>query len=137
MPQGVLPFQYEVDKKPGGMTALAGLPLYLDLAHMMGLRRLISEHVRARQGDQGWTDDQTIMALLLLNLAGGTCVEDIRVLEGDEGFCRVLREVEFAGRTRSEQRALKRRSRKDRTRTLPSVTALREYLELFHNQEQE
>jgi hypothetical protein len=53
MPQGVLPFQYEVDKKPGGMTALAGLPLYLDLAHMMGLRRLISEHLRARQGDQG------------------------------------------------------------------------------------
>ena len=137
MPQGVLPFQYEVDKKPGGMTALAGLPLYCDLAHLMGLRRLISEHVRARQGDQGWTDDQIVMALVLLNLAGGTCVEDIRVLEGDEGFCRVLREVEFAGRTRSEQRALKRRWRKDRTRTLPSVTALREYLELFHNQEQE
>jgi hypothetical protein len=137
MPQGALPFQYEIEKKPGGMTALAGLPLYLDLAHVMGLRRLISEHVRARRGDQGWTDDQMIMAVVLLNLAGGTCVEDIRVLEGDEGFCRVLREVEFAGRTRSERRALKRRWRMDRTRTLPSVTALREYLELFHNPEQE
>ena len=102
MAQGILPFQYEVDKKPRGMTALAGLPLYLDLAHVMGLRRLISEHVRARQGDQGWTDDQIVMALVLLNLAGGTCVEDIRVLEGDEGFCRVFREVEFAARTRSK-----------------------------------
>jgi hypothetical protein len=78
-----------------------------------------------------------IMALVLLNLAGGTCVEDIRVLEGDDGFCRVLREVEFAGLTRSERRALARRWRKDRTRTLPSVTALREYLELFHNPEEE
>jgi hypothetical protein len=50
MPQGVLPFQYEVEKTPGGMTALAGLPLYLDLAHVMGLRRLIGAHVRARHG---------------------------------------------------------------------------------------
>jgi hypothetical protein len=31
MAQGILLFQYEVDKKPGGVTSLAGLPLYLDL----------------------------------------------------------------------------------------------------------
>ena len=137
MAQGILPFHYEVDTKPGGMTALAGLPLYLDLSHLMGLGRLIREHVRARQGDQGWTDDQMIMTLVLLNLAGGDCVEDVRVLEGDEGFCQVLREVECYGRTSSERRALKRRWRKKRLRTLPSVTAVREYLELFHNPEQE
>jgi hypothetical protein len=137
MAQGVLPFQYEVDKKPGGMTALGGLPLYLDFSHLMGLRRLIAEHVRARQGDQGWTDDQMIMAMVLLNVAGGGCVEDVRMLEGDEGFCRVLREVEWYGRTSSERRALNRRWRKERTRTLPSVTAVREFLELFHNPEQE
>jgi hypothetical protein len=137
MAQTILPFQYEVEKKPAGMTALAGLPTYLEFAHVMGLRRLISDHVQARQGDQGWTDDQMIMALVLLNLAGGDCVDDLRVLEGDEGFCRVLREVEFYGRTRSERRALARRWRKERTRTLPSPTAAREYLELFHNSEQE
>jgi hypothetical protein len=68
IPQGVLPFQYEVDKKPGGMTALAGLPLYLELAYMMGLRRMISEHVRARRRDLGWTDDQMIVALVLSTL---------------------------------------------------------------------
>jgi hypothetical protein len=137
MAQTVLPFQYEVEKKCGGMTALSGLPLYLEFAHLMGLRRLIAEHVRARQGDQGWTDDQMIMALVVLNLAGGDCVDDLRVLEADEGFCRVLREVEFYGRTRSERRALTRRWRKERTRTLPSPTAVREYLERFHDPEQE
>ena len=137
MPQGVLLFQYGIQKAPVGMTGLAGLPLYLDLARVMGVRRLIGDHVRAWHGEQGWTDDQMIMVLVLLNLAGGTSVEDIRVLEGDEGFCRVLREVEFSDRTRSECRALARRWRKKRTRTLPSVTALREYLELFHNPEEE
>jgi len=137
MAQRLLPFQYEVEKKLEGMTSLAGLPLYLELAHCMGLGRLISEHVQARAGNQGWTDEQMIMALVLLNLVGGDCVDDLRVLEGDEGLCRVLREVEFYGRTRSEKRALKRRWRKERARTFPSPTAVREYLELFHNPEQE
>jgi len=137
MAQGILPFQYEIEKKPGGMTALAGLPLYVEFAHLMGLPRLIAEHVRGRLGDQGWTDDQMIMALVLLNLAGGDCVDDLRVLEGDEGFCRLLREFEFHGRTRSEKRALARRWRKERTRTFPSPTSMREYLELFHDKEQE
>jgi hypothetical protein len=137
MAQGVLPFQFEVEKKDGGMTALAGLPLYLDFWRLMGLRRLIGECVHARQGGQGWTDDQMIMALVLLNLAGGDCVDDLRVLEGDEGFCRIVRDVEDYGRTGSERRAIKKRWRKERTRTFPSPTAAREYLELFHDPEQE
>lgn len=137
MAQGVLPFQYEVEEKPGGMTSLAGLPTYMDFAHITDLRHMINEHVSARQGTQGWTDDQMIMALLLLNLAGGDCVDDVRILEGDEGFSRVLRETEEHGRTRSERRALKGRWRKARTRTFPSPTAVREYLELFHDAEQE
>ena len=137
MAQGILPFQYEVEKKSGGLTSLAGLPAYLEFAHVMGLRRMIDYHVRARDGNQGWTDDQMIMALVLLNLAGGDCVDDLRLLEGDEGFCRVLREVEFCGWTRSERRALKKRWRKKRTRTLPSPTVARDYLERFHDRNEE
>ena len=137
MAQGILPFQYEVEKQPGGMTSLSGLPLYLEPAELMGVRGLVNEHVQVRTGDQGWTDDQMIMAMLLLNLAGGDCVDDLRVLEGDDGFCRLLREVEFYGRTRSERRVVKRRWRKERTRTFPSPTAVREYLERFHDPKQE
>jgi hypothetical protein len=81
MAQTVLPFQYEVEKKEGGMTALAGLPLYLEFARVMGLPRLIAEHVRARQGDQGWTDEQMVTPLIWLNVAGGDCVDDVRVLD--------------------------------------------------------
>ncbi len=98
MAQGVLPFEYEVAKRQEDMTSLGGLPLYLDLAQLMGLRSMITDHVNAREGDQGWTDDQMIMAMVLLNLAGGDCVDDLRVLEGDEGFCQLLRAVELYGR---------------------------------------
>jgi len=36
MAQGVLPFKYEGEKKTTGMTALGGLPAYLDLAQVIG-----------------------------------------------------------------------------------------------------
>jgi len=45
MAQGPLPFQYEVEKKSTGMTALAGLPLYVEFFHVTGLRGLIAKHV--------------------------------------------------------------------------------------------
>jgi hypothetical protein len=42
------------------------------------------------------------MSLVLLNLAGGDCVHDLKVLEADEGFARVLRRVELHGQPRKE-----------------------------------
>jgi len=41
MTQGVLPFKYEEGKNHSGMTALAGLPVYLDLAEVIGLSKSI------------------------------------------------------------------------------------------------
>ncbi len=32
MAQGVLPYKYEEERNDAGMTAMAGLPVYLDLA---------------------------------------------------------------------------------------------------------
>ena len=37
MEQGVLSYQYEREKNEAGMTALGGLPVYLDLAQVIGL----------------------------------------------------------------------------------------------------
>ena len=39
MAQGILPFKYETEKNTTGMTALAGLPVYLDLARVIELRK--------------------------------------------------------------------------------------------------
>ena len=83
MTQGVLSFQYEEEKLESGATSLSGLPVYLDFAHVAGLRESIRRHVRVREGTQGWTDEQLIVSLMLLNLAGGECVDDLRILEGD------------------------------------------------------
>ncbi len=137
MAQKALPYEYEIEDSKAGLTSLGGLPTYLDLAASAGLLGSIDRHIGIRTGDQGWTDRQMILSLVLLNLVGGDCVEDIDKLEADEGFCRILRRVETHGLTRSQRRELKKRWRKGRSRTLPSASAIFRYIGNFHNAEQE
>ena len=137
MSQGILPFKYEAEKKTTGMTALAGLPAYLDLARVIGLGQSIQRHLKVREGSQGWTDSQMMLSLVLLNLAGGDCVEDIRIVEADDGFCEVLKKAETHGLRRKERRSLIRRFRKEKTRTVPSPSAIFRYLSAFHDEQQE
>jgi len=137
MTQGVLPFKYEEEATSCGMTALGGLPVYLDLAWIAGMGKSIEEHLRVRVGGQGWTDSEVVLSLVLLNLAGGDCVEDLRVLEGDEGFCRILSRVKHHGLKRKQRRQFERRWRKERERSVPSPSAVFRYLSVFHDFEQE
>lgn len=46
------------------MTALAGLPAYLELAHVMGLSKSIRKHLRVREGGQGWSDEAVVLSFV-------------------------------------------------------------------------
>jgi len=109
----------------------------LDLAKVMGLSESIQKHLRVRKGGQGWTDSQMVLSIVLLNLAGGDCVEDIKVLEADDGFCEVLKKAEMHGLKRNVRREVLRRWRKERTRVAPSPSAIFRYLAMFHDREQD
>ena len=61
-----------------GVTALSGLARYLDMARAAGLSESVRRHVGVRKGSMGWTDAQTVISLVLLNLAGGESVDDPR-----------------------------------------------------------
>ena len=104
MQQGALPFQYAEEKNSTGMTALAGLATYLDLFQVADLRGSVGRHVGLREGGQGWTDSQMVTSLILLNLAGGESVEDLRVLDKDGGLGRVLSRAETQGMRQRERR---------------------------------
>ena len=137
MTQGVLPFKYEEEKTQSGTTALAGLPIYLDLAKVLGLSQSIQKHLKVREGSQGWTDSQAVTSLILLNLAGGSCIDDLGVLNADEGFCEILSKIELHGLKRKERRELERRWRKKKKRFVPSPSAIFRYLAEFHDPDQE
>src|SRR4051794_24609111 len=110
MAQGALPFQYEAETAASGVTALGGLPVYLDLIKASGLDVAIRKHVRVA-GEQGWLDLQMIVGLIVLNLAGGDGLEDLERLEQDAGFAQVMREVERGLLLRAERRAVRARRR--------------------------
>jgi len=113
--------------------ALSGLPLFLDLFRSSGLFESISRHIGVRTASQGWTDAQMVSSLVLLQLAGGECVDDLRVLEADTGFSRLLLGVEHYGLPRRVRRELEKRWRKSRTRTVPSPSSAFRYLSSFHD----
>ena len=135
MSQGILGFKYEEEKHDTGMTSMAGLPVYLDLMHAMGLSELVGRHLQVKE--RGWTDAQMVSSLIMLNLAGGDCVEDLRKVEKDEGFCRILRRVGQQGMKRRERREQDRRWRKEQKRSVPSASSVFRYLSAFHDVEEE
>ena len=137
MKQGLLAFQYEQEKGTTGMTGLSGLMTYVELMQAAGLRSSVERHVRLRERGQGWTDSQMIIWLMLLNLAGGESVSDLDLLEKDRGLCRMLREFETCGMRLSERRALEKRWRVERRRSVPSESAVFRYLERFHEVDEE
>ena len=123
MPQRALPFQYAQENTSTGMTSLSGLPAYVDMAEVSGLVESVRTHMIVREVGQGWTDAQMIMSLILLNIAGGECVNDLRVLEKDEGLGRVLRSAETHRMRRGERRAHQRRTTPERS-LRPSLFAV-------------
>jgi len=137
MTQGELAFKYELDHQGAGMTGMGGIGPYLDLACRSGMVRSIEGHVKARKGGQGWTDAEHVLSLVMLNLAGGDCVEDVDRLESDAGFCRLLSKAVSHGLSRKVRRGLKKRWRKEKIRSVPSSSAVFRYLSEFHDRDQE
>ncbi len=132
----MLSYQYEAEPTATEITGYAGLLPYLELAYLLGVPRAVEAHVKAG-GTQGWRDSQHVLALLLLNLAGGDCMGDIQTLEADRGLCRMVRQAECHRLTRKERREQERRFRKGRVRTFPAPSRICEWLEQFHDPAQE
>jgi hypothetical protein len=127
-------FQYEGSAE-SKYTAFAGLPLFFEMAQGCGLLDEIKNKLNLNK--QGWLDSQIIQAILQLNFSGGDCLEDIDCLEADEGLKALLKQTEYLGMSRKERQVYRTRFRKGKDRALPSPSAIRRYLEKFHDEGEE
>lgn len=134
--QGVLSYRIEGEPARADTTGLAGLAPFIDFACASGLVDSIRRNLNGC-GGQGWTDSQVVMSLILLNLAGGDCVDDLDQLEADAGLCRLVRWCENHGLSRRMRREVAKRWRKGRSRSVASPSAARRYLSMFHDESQE
>ena len=74
--QKALPFHYAIESQSQGITAWAGLLAIEGLFYGLGLPHSIRKHIKARP-TQGYSDVQQILSLVLLNIAGGSAVDDM------------------------------------------------------------
>jgi len=110
MSQGLLPYTVQTVAAPDAVTARAGLPLVLETLRALGLDRVIADPVRVRERQSGDSEPEKVEALVLLLAAGGTCLDDIQVLQAAAGLGRLL------------------------DRCLPAADTLRHFLYAFHDE---
>lgn len=103
---------FEIDPRPLDEMASphAGLLTTSRAYRSLKLPDLVSANLKLKVRQRGWTDSQFIESLVLLQTLGGDCPEDIQLLVGDPCLERGL------------------------GFTLPKVTAVREFLNRFHDE---
>ena len=111
----------------------SGVALWLQALRRGKVLRQLSFSVA---GQQGWTDGQMIMTVMLLNILGYDRVADVEDLERDPELCRLFRRQEPSVLGISQKR-LKKRFRKEggRQRAFPSESSLHDWLARFEDEE--
>jgi len=130
----LLDLEYTIANEKQG-TRFAGLPVFFELGLVLGIKESVEKHIPCRRECDGWKAWEIIIALILLNLAGGEHIEDIEVLERDRGLAEVMFRARY--RDRKERRRHFRSWRKGRERAFPSKSTIKRFLYEFHNEEQE
>jgi hypothetical protein len=94
------------------LTARAGLPLVAETLLALGVDQLVRDGLQLRARQRGYAEFDKLQAVVLIQAAGGDCVEDVRVLARDAGLTRLLH------------------------RRFPSPDALHDFLTRFHDERQ-
>jgi len=76
---------FEIDPEPIGekLTALGGLPLLVQAFRSLEVGVSVKEHVAIRQRERGYDEPTMVESFVLLNGAGGECLEDFGQLRQD------------------------------------------------------
>jgi len=76
---------FEIDPEPieEKLTALGGLPLLVQAYRSLEVGVSVKEHIAIRQRDRGYDEPTMVESFVLLNGAGGECLEDFEQLRQD------------------------------------------------------
>lgn len=78
----LLPFNLEESKRRNmNLTSFGGIPLILETYRGLGLDRVVAEHMRFK--NRGWSENDLLEELIMLQIAGGDCMDDIEYFRKD------------------------------------------------------
>src|SRR5689334_1341225 len=78
-----LGFEYEEGHQEQRITALAGIPLLVQAFRSLGLPASVKRHVRVKQRERGYDEATYVESFVILNAAGGECLDDFAHLRQD------------------------------------------------------
>lgn len=135
MPQFSLPFKYEEETKTSGLTGFAGLPLYLELLYSLKMPHVMKGILDVAIHDKTiWKPSEIVQTLVLLNLVGGEHVDDLRMMEGDTGLCRLLEKINMCGMTGAQRRTRRKHKKQQHAGVLPSRSTVFRFLKQDGNE---
>jgi hypothetical protein len=102
--------EYEAEPIKEKLTALGGLPLLVETYRALGLASSVKRNVSIKQRDRGFDEATYVESFVILNAAGGECLEDFEPLREDEGLRAMI------------------------NHPLPSPEAARKFLNAFHEE---
>ena len=85
-------FLFEIDPEPleECLTALGGIPLLVRAARSLDVPGSVERHLRVKQRERGFDEATYVESFLVLNAAGGDCLEDFDQLRADVGLSELL-----------------------------------------------
>jgi hypothetical protein len=107
------PLLFEVDPEPleETLTAWGGIPLVVQAFRSLGLAQSVREQVRVKERQRGYDEATFVESFVILNAAGGECLDDFNRLRQDPGLAEMI------------------------GHEMPSPGAARQFLNAFHEEE--
>jgi hypothetical protein len=107
------PLLFDVDPEPAEdlLTGLAGLTLVAEAFRGLSLGRSANQHLQIKERQRGFDEGTYVESFVLLNAAGGDCLDDFDRLREDRALAELL------------------------GHPLPSPEAARKFLYAFHDEE--
>lgn len=85
-----LPFAYDEQKSEENLTALGGMPLLIQAFRSLGAGRSVAQHLQMKQRQRGLDEASYVESFVVLNAAGGDCLEDFGHLRADSGLAELI-----------------------------------------------
>lgn len=83
---------FEVDPQPAQevLTALGGIPLVVQAFRSLRVPGSVKQHVRVKERQRGYDEATFVESFVILNAAGGDCLEDFGRLREDAGLAELI-----------------------------------------------
>lgn len=78
-----LGFEYEEGARQENVTAMAGIPVLVQAFRSLGLPASVKRHVTIKQRERGYDEATYVESFVILNAAGGECLDDFAQLRKD------------------------------------------------------